>query len=161
MNQNEEHNISLITGRPLSITLIALFQFFRAGIILLIVLCLWIFPDANLSSRIDVKVLTYITARQPLPPAFLVPIVMPVVAAYLAVTGFGLWFLKKWARNILMITSAVTSLMWIRGFMFYGALGEPLLETEMQRQTVLVVIMLDLLVFAYLFLEGKAFGEKD
>ena len=147
--------------RPLSITLISLFQFTRAIIILFIVLGLWAFPDANGASRLDIKVLMYVAARQPLPPAILIPIVMPIIAGYLFITGFGLWFLKKWARNILMITSGMTSCMWIRGFLVYRALGEPLLETQLQQQTVLFVVLLDVLVFSYLYMEGKAFGVPD
>jgi hypothetical protein len=112
-------------------------------------------------SDVGMKILTYIAARQALPPPALLPIIMPVIAVYLFATGLGLWLLKKWARNVLMITSATTAIMWVRAFIYYGAIGQPIFESELQRQTVMVVVLLDIIVFAYLYLEGAAFGETN
>jgi len=147
--------------RPLSVTLIAMFQFSRAAAVLLIFLFTSVFHDEAFGSAIGVKVLTYIAARQPLPPAALLPIIMPLIAAYLSTTGFGLWFLKKWARNLVMITSGGTAVLWIRAFIYYGAINEPIFKSDLQRQTVIFVVLLDIVVFVYLYMEGRAFGESD
>jgi hypothetical protein len=117
--------------------------------------------DAAFATAIGIKILTYIAARQPLPPTALLPIVMPLIAAYLFATGFGLWFLKMWARNVVMITSGGTAVLWIRAFIYYGVIKEPIFKSDSQRQTVMFVVLLDILVFAYLYIEGRAFGERD
>lgn len=43
----------------------------------------------------------------------------------------------------------------------YGVLGEQILKSDLQRQAVSFVVLLDILVFAYLYLEGRAFGASD
>jgi hypothetical protein len=156
-----ERQARQIKERPLSVTLIAMFQFSRAVAVLLIFLFTSVFHDEAFGSAISVKILTYIAARQPLPPAALLPIIMPLIAAYLSTTGFGLWFLKKWARNLVMVTSGGTAVLWIRAFIYYGAIKEPIFKSDLQCQTVMVVVLLDIIVFAYLYMEGRAFGESD
>jgi hypothetical protein len=150
--------------RPLAITLIALFQFARAGFILFVAVSTWLAPDAHLSSRLEIRVLTYVAARHNLPSPALIPVVLPIIAALPFALGCGLWFLKKWARNTLMITSGTTALLWIRYFAFDWALGDSILKTELQRQIVYSVISLDAMVFcclAFLPDVSEAFGQKE
>jgi hypothetical protein len=149
---------------PLAVVLIAVLQFARAGVILFVVLCTWLFPDANLTSRPEIKVLVYVAAAQNLPAAILVPVVMPAVALSLLAVGLGLWFLKSWARKILMLTSGITAVLWIRRFFFDAAFGNSTFQTDLGRQTVYFVVLLDSLVFCCLaFLPDitEAFGKRE
>jgi hypothetical protein len=102
--------------RPVAVTIIALVEFARAAMILVVAICMPLFPNANLAARTDVKVLTYVSAGQNLPSSVQAPIVLPLAAASLVVLGLGLWFLKKWARNLLMIGSGGVVVLWIRRF---------------------------------------------
>jgi uncharacterized membrane protein (DUF4010 family) len=60
-----------------------------------------------------------------------------------------------------MVTSGGTAVLWIRAFIYYGAIKEPIFKSDLQCQTVMVVVLLDIIVFAYLYMEGRAFGESD
>jgi len=60
-----------------------------------------------------------------------------------------------------MITSGGTAVLWIRAFIYYGAINEPIFKSDLQRQTVIFVVLLDIVVFVYLYMEGRAFGESD
>jgi len=95
--------------RPPCVTLLAPFQFLRAAIVLCVLLSVWEFPDSHLDSRLEVKALTYLATQHPLPEGLMIPVVLPLSAVYLSSIGVGLWRLKKWARNVLMITSGATA----------------------------------------------------
>jgi hypothetical protein len=150
--------------RPGPITLISLFEFVRAGFILVVAFAAWAAPNTHLTSRLDVKVLTYVAARRNLPPAGLIQVLMPLIAAFLIVVGCGLWFLKKWARNTLMITSGMTVVLWIKRLAFDWAIGAVTLQTELQRQIVYFVIIVDALIFGCLAFwpdVSEAFDERN
>lgn len=164
MPPKEERTIPQRRKRPVVVTLIALLQFFRSGFILLVVLSTWLIPDAHLYSRLDVKVLTYIFARQNPSSPILIMTIMPLIAVYLSAIGLGLLFLKKWARNALIATSGMTVLLWVRRFMFDWALGNATLATTLQQQTIFIVIAIDGLVFCCLAMYpdvAAAFGRRD
>jgi len=146
-------------ARPLSITVIALWQFLRASVLFFIVSMGVLFPAASFDKMTSIKVLGYLASRQSLPSMTSIPIVTLLIGIYLFATGLGVWFLKKWARNLLMVTSGMEACLWIRGFIYYGAIGGRMFENELQRQTVAFVILLDLVVCIYLYQQGGAFGE--
>ena len=144
--------------RPLAVTLIAIFQFAKGGFLFVLTALAWIdparFPDLRLAMRIAI----YIAARSN-PPAFL----LPLVAIYSATIGWGLWRLKKWARNILAATCGLSVALWVRYFLFNLAFQDHVLDAQ-QRQAVYMLMFLDALVFIYLALyDGvpQAFGVKD
>ena len=128
--------------RPTAVTVIAAIQFARAGYILFVYLAKWLIPWARLTLRHDVQMYIYVvtdfSAGSPLVPA---------AAAYAAVTGLGIWHLKKWARNILKATSAVTVLIWLRAFIF-GV--DDVITDEWARQTVYLTVSFNLLMFLWL-----------
>jgi hypothetical protein len=151
-------------ARPAVVTAIALYEFFRAALILLVLLSIQMDPTGYLTSRLDVQVLTYIVTRHNV-SSYAIPFLMPLVAVFVLSIGLGLWFLRKWARNALMIASGTTVVLWLRHFLVVDwALGETTLKTEAGRQSVYVIIMLDALIFGCLALYpdvAKAFGEKS
>ena len=151
--------------RPYPITLIALFQFFGAGLIMLVVLFTCFDPDAHSASRKDIQTFIFIVTRHNLVPGILIPYIMPLVAAYLIATGWGLWRLQKWARHILMGTSGLTVLLWLRAFLVREwAFGDQILPDPWARQTVYTVILLNALIFGCLTFYpdvARAFKEEE
>ena len=151
--------------RPYPITLIALFQFLGAGLVLLVVMSTWLSPETHLASRKDIQTLIFIVTRHNLVPEILIPYIMPLVAAYLIATGWGLWQLQKWSRHILMGTSGLTVLLWLRAFLVREwAFGEQILQNPWARQTVYTIILLNALIFGCLTLYpdvAQAFKEEE
>jgi len=49
--------------RPWPVTAIALYEFFRAAFILIVLLSTWLDPNGHLASRLNVQVLTYVVTR--------------------------------------------------------------------------------------------------
>lgn len=151
--------------RPGPVTLIALFQFCGAGFILMVALLSYLNPDGHWASRRDIQTFVYIATRHNIAPEALMPVIMPLVAAYLAVTGWGLWYLHKWARHLLIATSGMTVILWLRAFLVRDwALGENILKDQWARQTVYAVITLNALILACLTLfpdVARAFNEDD
>lgn len=143
---------------PSAIFMLALFQICRGIFVAGVVLSSILMPNAAIASRIEIKVATFIIARQNLTsPVF--AITLPLAAAYYCVTGFGLLRLKRWARNALMLTSGATVLLWARRFLFDYALGRATLKTDLQQQSVYAVMCLDAIIFLYLAANSEAFRK--
>jgi hypothetical protein len=143
--------------RPHIVTLIALFQFFRASVLLLMALGTWAFPDLHLDSRAEAPY-----------PAIVRLFVAVLIAVFYTATGIGLWRLKKWARNILMVGSGMNVVLWLRGFALeWWVSSLPRRVTphdESGWQLVLAVIFTDLMIFCCLWLYPdvpEAFNRKD
>lgn len=151
--------------RPYPVTFIALFQFLGAGLILLVILSTWLNPDAHLASRQDIQALIFIATRHNLAPKTLIPYIMPIVAAYLIAIGWGLWHLQKWARHLLIGTSGLTVLLWLKVFLVrQWAFGDEILKDPWARQTVYALILLNALIFGCLTLYpdvAQAFKEEE
>jgi hypothetical protein len=140
------------------VTAIALLQFSRAGLILLFVLSRWFYPNADLDSRVDIKVLVYFVSRHNASS-----ILLPLSAAFIVAIGSGLWRLKQWARIALMTTSGMTVFLWIRWFALDWAMPSNILRKGAERQTILAVILIDSLIYCCLaFYPGvaRSFGER-
>ncbi len=141
-------NATGTTRRPLPITVIAVYQFFAAGFLLVVVLLTICGSAMQIDSSLFVRVVTYVTSGHNLVSAKMIPIVMPVVATYRLIVGAGLLGLKKWARHLLIATSGVTVLIWLRGITIrQWALGESLFRDELARETVYAVIVLNAVIF--------------
>jgi len=144
---------------PFSILVLALFQICRGIFIAGVVLFILLMPNAGLTSKIEIKILTFIFARQNLSsPIFL--IVLPLSAIYLCVTGFELWRLKKWARNVMMLTSGSTVLMWGRRFYFDYVFGRATLPTALQQQSVYAVMVVNVIIFFCLAAYSDVFKDS-
>src|SRR5579862_8395054 len=106
--------------RPGPVTLIALFQFCGAGLILAVVLFTLMDPERQITSRRDIQSLIIILTRHIIVPKTFIPMVMPFVAVYLAAIGWGLWNLQKWARHLLLGSSAITVVLWLKALLVRG-----------------------------------------
>lgn len=161
-----------LSARPPIVTFVAAIQFLRATVALFIGFGIWAFPNSGLDSLMRVKALAYLATRYPLPPRVIAPFAMTFFAAYLIVTGFGLLNLKRWARNVLLLTSGLTVFAWTRYFIFDsllrntdlgGALG-PSPISKAALSVIAVGIMMDALIFCCLAFYPdvwKIFGERN
>ena len=156
---SDRTDISQRKRRPFAIFMIALFQICRGIFIAGVMLSSFLIPDADITSRIEVKVATFILARQNLTSPVLV-ITLPLAAAYYCLTGFGLLRLKRWARNALMLTTGATVLLWSRRFQFDYALGRITLKTDLQQQSIYAVMCVDAIIFLYLAANSEAFRKE-
>jgi hypothetical protein len=158
-------------ARPGVITFVAAIQILRAAVALCIGLAIWAFPNSGLDSLIGVKALAYLSAHHELAPRTVAPFTMTLFAAYLALTGCGLWNLKKWARNALLLTSGLTVILWVRYFALDSMIrnsdiGDALGPSPISKAAlslITIVILLDALVFCCLAFYPdveKAFVER-
>jgi hypothetical protein len=139
--------------RPAPVTLIALGHFCAAGFVLLIVFVTVLDPDAHVNSNLVVQVISYLITRHNIVSAGIFSIVMPAIAGYLAVTGWGLWSLQKWARRLVMATSGLTVALWARALLMREwALGESLFRDELARNTAYALMLINAVIFLCLTL---------
>jgi hypothetical protein len=137
--------------RPVQVTLIALYHFIGASIILLFALGSWLYPGLHISSSLLVQVIVYVITRHNIATPMMVPIMLPFFAAYLAAIGWGLWHLMKWARNLVLATSGLTVVIWIRALLVREwALGQSLFKNELAQDTVFVVILINVIILCCL-----------
>jgi len=152
-------------SRPGLVTLIALFQFAKAGFLLIVVALIWKFPDMRFGSLAFWE-MAYVASNGGGKPGLLTPL----VATYTAVIGWGLWNLKRWARSLLMVSSGITAFLWIR----YFAVNSIFTGTEVARhirslrpgfeqESVHLLVALDAMLFLCLAFHPDvidAFGGK-
>ena len=173
--------------RPLTVTLIALLQFSKAVFLVIVAMFLWRYP-ATLHGSNSVGPLVYVAAdgfclpMLALWPAILIATVfdahpdaysfvllVPALAIYPAVIGWGLWHLKAWAHKTLIATSILALWFVLDGFkvewtILQAVLHKYALATGSARQTVCAFFLIDRAVLFYLWLGNgvrKAFGVKD
>ena len=138
--------------RPSVVTVIALWQFFRAAL-LITVACVLIGDPNSRWGSLGFWDLIYVASNGGGRPGLLS---LPF-AIYSIAVGIGLWFLKRWARVVLMVTSGIATLFWLRYLAFDWTLQESLrrayslgLQSGFQRQGVYMLIAADALVFLLL-----------
>ena len=121
--------------RPLGVTLLALFNFSKAALFLLLVVMTLAHPESPSSAAFLQHFIPLPTDRaggrhQTVSPEaarklndVIALILVPGIGIFAAI-GFGLWFLKKWAWKTLVYLSGMTLVMWVRGIVVrHGALG--------------------------------------
>ena len=89
-------------------------------------------------------------------------VLIPAIALYLVVLGFGLWNLQGWARWLILPAFALTAPRWV----VHPMANEPDLATlrEILPQPIaLLIVALDVLVVWVLLSTNvrKAFGDVD
>lgn len=133
--------------RPSGITTLAYWQFSKAAYLLLVGAVGLLFSRPDLSTGGTAGLLVYIAAHGFQPPVILLPIVAIVPASF----GWGLWRLRPWARNILLISSGIMSVRWIGALLLRGwVLGLTVFSTAAQRETVAILVVVDSMIFMYL-----------
>lgn len=149
-----------VQTRPQGVTLIALWQFSKAVILVLAGTVGLPYLAATSRPNHLLVSIVYIAAHGQWLPAFLLPITAIIPAAL----GWGIYQLKPWARFALLISSGVTATRWISGLLFsVWALGEKILPSAAARDTVAVLVIVDLIIFSYLINSDvkRAFGDVD
>ena len=149
--------------RPTAVTVIATYEFFTGALMLLLLLGTWLDPTGHFSGSLDFEILTYVVTQHNVSTYSSSPI-MPLIAAFVVSTGLGLWFLKKWARNILIVVTAMTTVLWLRRFVVDWALGETTLKTQSGRESVYAVVIINALIFYFLAFDPdvkQAFGDMN
>lgn len=132
-------------GRPFPATAIALLQFAKAAFLGLVAVTARFNPDA-LRSIPSLPALVYLAAhgRDVAGP------LLPFVAIYTAVIGWGIWRLWRWARKSLVISSGLMVGLWTRKFILDRMAGEQSFRSTEEQQAIFFLLFLDLVVIAYL-----------
>lgn len=85
-------------------------------------------------------------------------------AVYCAVTGWGLWRLKKWARHSVSGICGIEVIYWLRSFLFFGIAGGFSRAPQSALQPVYIVFFIEAMIFMTLTFYGgvaEAFGEVE
>jgi hypothetical protein len=149
--QPESRRVSSCS-RPLSVTLVASYQFVKGAGALLIFLKIWLDHRAALASS---EMAPDALSKDPS------LILLPLTALYLGVLGLGVWNLERWARWLILPAFALTVPWAMHLLPSQSSLA--LLRYILPRPVALLVAALDMLVILVLLLpdERKAFGDGD
>ena len=141
------------SARPPAVTVVAVYQFIKAVCLMLVFCWMWTAHKAAIASAAAGQ---DVLSRDPL------LIVMPAVALYLAVLGFGLWYLQGWARWLILPAFALIAPRW----MVVNIPNQSDLATlrEFLPQPIaLMIVTLDVIAIWVLLSPKvrKAFGDAD
>jgi hypothetical protein len=142
------------------VTGIALLQFGKAWVLLTVATVASLVPEATRIYGREFSAVVYFASHGKNPRGPL----LPLIAVYVAVMGWGLWGLKGWARNALMVTSGLTVAIWLRRMLFDQVMGDTTLKTPLEVQVVAFLLLVDAITFFYLFFGAgvkRAFGESE
>jgi len=129
--------------RPTPVILIASFQFLKAGFLLTVAGFLWLAPDLLPSSAAFSKML-FIAAHG----KEISGVLVPVFGCYVAYVGVGIFKMRPSIRRTLAISSAITICLSLRRLGVFG--GESTITSQLDRQAVYILILLDLAIYIYL-----------
>jgi hypothetical protein len=146
--------------RPWGVSLLACWQFSKAGFLLLVAAIALFYPQ--LDSKAPVGVGVYIAAHGVVPDA----IVLPVIAVLLIPIGWGLWRMQSWARWVVLISCGLTA---VQGLIYFANLDwrlpDPALPppSPFARHEMMALVLIDGAIFLYLMTAGvkEAFGSAE
>ena len=130
------------TERPLPIILIAAFEFAKGAFLLIVAAFLWLAPDALPHSEGFTQML-FIAAHG----RDISGVLIPVFGLYVVWVGAGLLLLRRGTRRNLAISSAFTVAFALQRL---GLFGETDMTSKFDRQTLYILILIDLTVYIYL-----------
>ncbi len=128
--------------RPLPVIFIACFQFLKAGFLLTVAGFLWLAPDQLPNSAAFSKML-FIAAHG----KDLSGVLVPIIGCYVAYVGVGIFRMRPSVRRTLAISSVITICLSLRRL---GLFGESTVTSRTDRQTLYILILLDLVIYIYL-----------
>jgi len=128
--------------RPFALYLIAGFQFLKAGFLLTAAAFLWLAPDSLPHSQAFTQML-FIAAHG----RDISGVLVPLFGLYVAWIGIGLLHLRPSTRRNLAISSAFTVAFALQRL---GLFGETDMTSKFDRQTLYILILIDLTVYIYL-----------
>ncbi|MGC2618592.1 MAG: hypothetical protein WA414_06080 [Acidobacteriaceae bacterium] len=155
--QSATSAVTTETGRPLGVTLIALYEFVRAGVLLIGLAALAMFRGTQASAAT-----TMASAAASLAMFFLV-----LWIAYAIAIGVCLWNRVNWGRRVLIATSCWSVYRIVRFQLLYSAAASVATESQMTRlssarEVVYMMLAVNILIGLYLaFAPGvaEAFGQ--
>jgi hypothetical protein len=130
------------TDRPYQVVLIACFQFMKAGFLLTVAAFLWIAPNA-LPNSMAFSHMLFIAAHGRDVSGYLIP----VIGLYVAYVGCGIYMMRPSVRQTLAISSAITVALSLKRL---GLFGGPMVLGQLDRETLYILILLDLTIYLYL-----------
>jgi hypothetical protein len=86
------------------------------------------------------------------------------IAAYSAITGWGLWRLKKWARHSVAGVYGITVVLWARALLYFGIFGGFHRVSASELQPLYIVIVIEAIICMTLLFHlgvAEAFGGVD
>jgi hypothetical protein len=122
--------------------LIAGFQFMKAAFLIIVAGFLWLAPDALPNSAAFSQLLVIAAHGKDL-SGYLVP----VFACYVIYVGVGLLKLRPSIRKNLALSSAITICVSLQRL---GVFGDTDMTNQFDRQTLYILILLDLAIYIYL-----------
>jgi len=128
--------------RPFQIVLVSGFQFLKGGFLLLVAGFLWLAPDQLPNSEAFSQMLLIAAHGKTLPA-----ILVPAFGLWVCWVGFGLWRMRRRVRRNLAISSVLTIALSLQRL---GLFGESSMTSEADRQSLYILILLDLAVYIYL-----------
>ncbi len=128
--------------RPPQVVLIASFQFLKAAFLIVVAAFLWIAPDSLPNSATFTQLL-FIAAHGRDLSGYLVPI----FGAYIAYVGCGIYMMRPSTRTTLALSSAITISVSVYRL---GIFGGTRMTDQLDRQTLYILILLDLAIYIYL-----------
>lgn len=132
--------------RPIQVTIIALVQFLKAAILILIPTLGWLDPNATHYSPALTQIVYVASRGRELPG-----ILMPLIGFYVAFLGMGLWKLRPGARRNVLLGSLFTIMISLaRLGVFDTLLGLRITQSPAEQQTVMIIILFDAAIFLYL-----------
>jgi hypothetical protein len=129
-----------LADTPFQVFPIALFQFAKGAFLLVVAGFMWIAPDSLPNSEAFSEML-FIAAHGKDLTGYLVPI----FGCYLIYIGVGL--LRPSTRTNLAISSAITIALSLQRL---GLFGETTMRDQLDRQTLYILILLDMAIYIYL-----------
>jgi hypothetical protein len=138
---------------PFQIVLIAAFQFIKAGFLLCAAALILLDPNAVRDSDTFSQLLVIATRGKNLSG-----ILLPALGFYLIYIGFGLLRMRKKTQRNLAISSVITICGSLQRL---GVFGEASLISWFDRETLYILILLDLAVYIYLAFHPDITGSFD
>jgi hypothetical protein len=171
---------------PFPVTLIALFEFARAGLILFVVLSPWLGNPTYPVPKSTVQVVTlsafffFAPRNELVDPALPQPdhseeqlenamrfLMCVPVAVFFAYIGFRLMMRKKSGRALAIVWSGLTVLYWLRGLLVswgYGITERVYFTSPQTKHNIILALCLNGFISLYLLYGNgvaQAFGEMD
>jgi hypothetical protein len=156
--------------RPFGVTLLALFCFSKAALFLLLVVMTLAHPESPSGTALLQHFIPIPTDSTGGRQGIVSPeaarkrnelgalILVPGIAIFAAL-GFGLWFLQKWAWNIIMVTSGMAFAAWARYMVIEVLLNVSLRTYRPATSDVLREMSVEGLILMYLFIVRDAFSK--
>ena len=139
--------------RPLQVVLIASFQFLKAAFLIGVAALLWLAPN-SLPNSIAFSQMLFIAAHG----RDLSGVLVPIFGLYVAYVGCGIYMMRPSIRRTLAFSSAITVALSLQRL---GIFGETTMTDPLDRQTLYILVLLDLAIYIYLVFHPEIIRTFD